>query len=136
MRNLRQTLLVLVHEKLGPELEVRVDLLEGLGVVAVELDALPKVLRGVRFTFANVGEERMSARVVGMEAMESEARARQASEGAASSNGKACAEIEAKGMPERDPNEDSAKEAPLSFCHLSTCTCGRRFLRAHADGLG
>ena len=131
-----------MHEKLGPELEVRVDLLEGLGVVAVELDALPKVLRGVRFTFANVGEERMSARVVGMEAMESEARARQASEGAASSNGKACAEIEAKGMPERDPNEDSAKEAlsiqkaPLSFCHLSTCTCGRRFLRAHADGLG
>lgn len=44
LRNLRHTLLVLVNQELGPVHQVLVYLLQGLCVVALELDFLPHVL--------------------------------------------------------------------------------------------
>jgi hypothetical protein len=45
--NLGQTLLALVHVEVGPEREVRLDLLQGLGVVLAQPDLFPEVLGGV-----------------------------------------------------------------------------------------
>lgn len=47
LRDLGQPLLALVRQKLGPELQMLIDLLQRLGIIARQLHALPQLARKV-----------------------------------------------------------------------------------------